>query len=122
MNIPKYIIPVLVILTLFGGFYLRNAFTQPTTIATFSASEGTRLVCVVEGVKCKGTASFFTMLYEDVPGISGIETYASDHRVVFTYDPSVITADRIRAIMEAPIPLNDGTHAQVFKCLSMEQE
>ena len=122
MNIPKYIIPVLVILTLFGGFYLRTAFTQPTTTATFGEGEGTKLECVVEGVKCKGTARFFTMLYEDVPGISGIETYASDRQVVFTYDTSVITPDSIRAIMEAPVLLNDGSSVQVFRCLSMEQE
>ena len=120
MNIPKYIIPVLVILTLLGGFYLRTAFTQPTT--TFGESEGTKLECVVEGVKCKGTARFLTMLYEEVPGISGIETYASDRQVVFTYDPSVITPDSIRAIMEAPVLLNDGSRVQVFRCLSMEQE
>ncbi|MDH4156071.1 MAG: hypothetical protein OEW00_02195 [candidate division Zixibacteria bacterium] len=122
MNIPKYTIPLLVILSLVGGFLLRNAFTQPSTSVNFhDQREGARLECIVEGVKCKGTAYFFTTLYDGVPGIIGIETFATEHKAVFTYDPELISPAEIRSIMEAPIPMRDGTGQQVFRCLSMSE-
>ena len=122
MKIPKFIIPVLVIAALISGHVLRAAFTQPTTNVTLGDGQGKRLDCIVNGVKCKGTARYFTSLYEGVDGVGGIETFAADHRAVFTYDPSVITPDDIRRIMEAPIPLGEGDTAQVFECLSMEEQ
>ena len=120
MSLPKYIIPLLVIAALFGGYFLRSAFTQPTTAVEFTQSEGARIVCAVEGLKCKGTANFFTKLYENTPGIASIETYGSEHKAIFVYDPSVISQDEIRAVMEQSIRLRDGTYRQVFKCLSMK--
>ncbi|UCC45635.1 MAG: cation transporter [Candidatus Zixiibacteriota bacterium] len=122
MKIPKLIIPLLVIAALIGGYSLRAAFTQPTTNVTLGSSQGKQLECIVSGVKCKGTARYFTSLYEGVDGIGGIETFAADHRAIFTYDPSVITPEDIRRIMEAPIPLGEGDTAQVFECLSMKEQ
>lgn len=122
MKVSKYIIPLLVVIALFGGYALRAAFTQPTTNVTVGTTEGAKLECIVDGVKCKGTANFFTMLYKDVPGIKGIETFATERRAVFTYDPAVITPDEIKAIMEAPVPFRDGSRVQVFTCLSMEEK
>jgi hypothetical protein len=120
MRIPKYILPLLVLAALSGGYLIRSAFTQPTTSVTLTGSSGKTLTCIVEGVKCKGTAAFFTQLYENTPGINSIETYATEHRVIFKYDPAVITADSIRRIMEAPIPLRDGSSRQIFICQSMK--
>ena len=122
MNVSKYIVPILVIVALFGGYGLRAAFTQPTTNVTMSAGEGAKLDCIVDGVRCKGTAGFFTMLYKDVPGIVGIETFATERRAIFTYDPDVITPERIKEIMEEPVPLRDGRIVQVFTCVSMEEK
>jgi len=127
MNISKYIIPVLVIATMFGGYFLRHAFTQPTTSTVFESSqsggnqaENITLTCKVQGVKCKGTANFFTKLYTDIAGISTLETVASEHKAVFTYNPKVISSGDIRAIMEKPIRLKDGSTKQIFTCLEME--
>jgi len=120
MRLSKFIIPALVLATLLGGYFLRTAFTQPTTNVIAGTGGGTNLECVVDGVRCKGTAEFFTSLYKDTPGINRIETFAADHRVVFSYDPAIISPERIRTIMEAPILLEDGTSVQAFKCLSME--
>ena len=120
MRIPHFLIPVLVLAALIGGYALRTSFTQPTTSIALGGGGGQTLTCTVDGLKCKGTANFFTTLYKDTPGISNIETFATEHRAVFTYDPSVIKPDRIRAIMEAPIPFDDGTSGQVFTCLSAE--
>lgn len=120
MRLPSIVLPVLVVSAIFGGYFLRNAFTQPTTNAIYSASGDETVTCIVQGVKCKGTANFFTTLYDDTPGIAGIETFATEHRVIFKYDPAIINPNRIKEIMEAPIPLRDGTERQVFVCESME--
>lgn len=120
MRIPKPAIPILVAAFIFGGYVLRQAFTQPTT-ATVLGSEGkATLTCLVDGVKCKGTASFFTERFKEVPGIAGIETFATEHRAVFAYDPEVISPEDIRALIDAPVVLDDGTEIEIFKCLSME--
>ncbi|PWB70311.1 hypothetical protein C3F09_09210 [candidate division GN15 bacterium] len=120
MRIPKLLIPAIVIVALLGGYFLRLIFTQPTTATTFDSSAGAKATFIVDGVKCKTTAAFFSALYDSVPGIIGIETFASEHKAIFTYDPDRITRDSIRAIMEAPIPFDDGTSEQIFKCLSVE--
>ncbi|MBU2573982.1 MAG: 4Fe-4S binding protein [Elusimicrobia bacterium] len=118
--LPKYIVAALAVLALTGGYFLRTAFTQPTATASFSGKAAAKTVFIVDGLKCKGTAGFFTSMYKDIPGIGGIETYASEHKAVFTYDPDIITRDRIRAVMETPVEFKDGTSEQVFKSRSMK--
>lgn len=120
MRIPKILLPILVLIALFGGYFLRKAFTQPTTMIMLGGSGHHTLTCTVDGLRCKGTASFFSELYENKTGIKSIVTYATEHRAVFTFDPAVISADSIRKIMEAPIPFRDGTSQQVFTCTSMQ--
>ena len=120
MPVSRLTIPILVIVALFGGYFLRLAFTQPTTLATYGQAEGEKATFVVDGVKCKGTAAYFTSMYENVPGVIAIETFATEHKAIFTYDASVINRDSIIAIMEAPVQFEDGTSAQIFKCLSVE--
>lgn len=120
MRIPHTLIPALVVVALGGGYLLRNAFTQPTTNIAYNTAAGAKVTFIVDGVKCKGTAAFFSSLYDSVQGIIGIETFATEHKAIFTYNPSVITPDSIRTIMEAELPFNDGTSGQVFKCLSVE--
>ena len=119
MRLPTYVIPVLVTLALLAGYGLRTSFTRPTSVQTFAEGTGSKATFVIDGVRCKGTAVFLSSLYEDIPGILGIETFAGERTAVFTYDPKVVTRDRIRAIMEAPIPFKDGTTSQVFKCMSV---
>ena len=120
MRIPRLLIPAIVIVSLFGGYFLRSAFTQPTTAVAYDQTSGVQATFIVDGVKCKGTAAFFTSLYDSIPGIIGIETFATEHKAIFTFDPGTISRDSIRAIMEAPIPFDDGTTEQIFKCLSVE--
>ena len=120
MKIPKIVIPVLVVIALFGGYFFRAVFTQPTTSVAYQNIMGVKLICKVEGLKCRGTANFFSRLYNNVPGIIAIETFATEHKAVFTYDPDVISSADIRQIMEKRIILRDGSSRQVFKCLSMK--
>jgi hypothetical protein len=121
MRLPKIIIPLLVLIALFAGYALRAGFTQPTTTEVFAEGEGATAKFVVQGVRCKGTAMFFSSLYSEVPGIFGIETFATERTAVFNYDPKTITPERIREIMEAPIAFDDGTTQQVFKCVSVQR-
>ncbi|MBD3331689.1 hypothetical protein GF356_02470 [candidate division GN15 bacterium] len=125
MRVSRFIIPVLVVVALLVGYSLRLAFTQPTTNISYARTGDTienaqQATFIVEGVKCKGTASFFSSLYEDTPGVIAIETFASEHKAVFTYDPDVIGIEQIKSIMEAPIDFDDGTSEQVFRCLAVE--
>jgi hypothetical protein len=119
MKIPSIILPVLVVAALFSGYLFRTTFTQPTTNISLGGNGRKTVTCTVDGLKCKGTATFFTRLYSETPGIASIETFATEHRAVFSYDPAVITPNSIRRIMEAPIPLRDGTSRQIFVCQSM---
>jgi len=121
MTLPKLTVPVLVVVALLGGYFLRSAFTQPTTAVTINSSAGKKLECIVDGVKCKGTAGFFTSRYDGVAGINAIETFATEHRVIIDYDPDLITPEQIRAIMNAPVEFTDGTHRTVFQCVSMKE-
>ncbi len=120
MRIPRLIIPLLLFVALLGGYFLRTAFTQPTTNIAYDTKAGSQVVCVVDGLKCKGTAGFFTSLYDNMPGIIGIETFATEHKAVITYDPNVIGPDNIKQVMEQEILFQDGSREQVFRCLSMD--
>jgi hypothetical protein len=120
VRIPKLTIPILVVIAIFGGFLLRSAFTQPST-SVVTGTVGTAAVeCIVDGVKCKGTASLFTSHLGGIAGISTIETFAADHRVVMTYDPSILSPDAIRNRIDAPVVLDESTSVVLFKCQSIE--
>lgn len=120
MNLSRYTIPLLVVAALFGGYLLRTVFTKPTTDVVFAARGDKTVVFTVSGLKCKGTARFMTNLYKETDGIASIETFAAEHQAVISYDSKKITADSIRKIMEAPVPLRDGTSRQVFICEAMK--
>lgn len=120
MILSRFSIPLLVLAALVGGYLLRNAFTKPTTDVVFAAVGDKTVTCTVSGLKCKGTARFFTNLYKETDGIASIETFAAEHQAVIRYDSKQITADSIRAIMETPVPLRDGTSRQVFVCEAMK--
>jgi hypothetical protein len=120
MKLSPLLLPILVVLALFGGYGLRAAFTQPTTRTAVGVTSGESCTAIVTGLKCKGTAAFFTSLYDSIPGIQSIETYATEHKAIFSYDPNLITRDSIKAIMEQVITFDDGTSSQVFECQSLE--
>lgn len=122
MRVSRFAIPILVVATLVGGYALRTAFTQPTTRVEMGAAATATTAtvsCVVEGLKCKGTAGFFGKRYEGRRGIGAIETFASEHVAVITYDPQAVTPQEIREIMEAPVRLADGREVRPFRCIEM---
>jgi|GEM_PF-557766 len=123
MKIPRLLIPVLAIGLMIGGYSLRLAFTNPTTNIEFSAEANKGKVATLEatvaGVKCKGTAGFFTRLYENEIGIISITTYAAEHKAVIEFDPELTSPEQIKAVMEQEITFRDGSKAQVFTCQEM---
>jgi len=118
LRLPPWALPVLASLALTAGYFLRIPLTRPTSVQTFAEGTGVTTAFVVDGLRCKGTAAFLTSRYEETPGILQIETFASERTAVFTYDPQRLNPSRIREIMEAPIPFEDGTTQQVFRCVS----
>ncbi len=120
MRLPRITVPLVVALALVGGYSLRIAFTQPTLTAVFYSRPGDQATFVVDGLRCWGTARFFASLYQATPGVFAIRAYASEHKVVFIFDPGVISRDQIRAVMEAPIAFNHGTTVQACKCVSVK--
>ncbi len=94
MKVPKMAIPLLVLLFVVDG----------------------ELDCrvTVDGLKCRGTAGFFTSQFENTPGIESITTYAVNHKAIFVYDSRIITPDRIKSIFEKEFRMEDGTFQSVF--------
>jgi hypothetical protein len=123
MTIPRLIIPILAIVLMLGGYSLRMAFTNPTTNIEFAVEadggEVATLEAIVDGVKCKGTAEYFTTLYENEAGILSITTFAAEHKALIDFDPSQITPEEIKAVMEQEITFRDGSKGQVFTCKEM---
>ncbi len=122
MSIPKWVIPFLAVVILIAGYHSRHLFTQPSTSVEFGGNGGKTVVCKVDGIKCQGTANFFTGLYDGVEGINSIETVASEKQATITFDPKIISAEKIQEVMEQSIPLRDGSQRQVFTCLEMKQK
>jgi len=118
MKISTYIIPILVIAALFGGYFLKPAFTKPTTSVSFiPAEKEAEVVCIVEGLKCKRTAAYFTRLVSSAPGIVSITTYAAEHKAIIVYDVESLTAEDIKELIEQPGGVDEG----VFKLTSLEK-
>lgn len=121
MRVPYLTLPLLVVIALFGGFFLRSAFTQPSTSKSLGASGTSSVECIVDGVKCKGTASLFTSHFEGFAGIGRIETFASEHKAVISYDPAILTVEDIRKKIESPMALDESTSVAFFKCVSITE-
>ena len=115
MKVPKIAIPLLVLLFVVGGYAFQTVFFFPTTDIAFSAVGDSTVEFTVDGLRCRGTAAFFTSQFEDTPGIQSITTYAANHKAVFVYDSRLITPDRIKSIFETEFRMQDGTFQSVFR-------
>jgi hypothetical protein len=115
MKVPKITIPLLVIIFVVGGYAFRTVFFFPTTDIAYSAVGDSTVEFIVDGLKCRGTAGFFTSQFENTPGIESITTFAASHKAVFVYDSSIITPDRIKSIFEKEFRMQDGSFQSVFR-------
>jgi hypothetical protein len=114
MKLPAAFIPAAVLACALLCIPLREAFVYPAASITFDeagpagGAPARQVEMIVQGVKCQGTAEFFVKRYENQAGILGLEAFAADHKVVVTYDPAKTDPDRIRAIGDAPVLLENG--------------
>jgi hypothetical protein len=115
MKVPKMTIPLLVLLFVVGGYAFQSVFFFPTTDIAYSAVGDSTVEFTVDGLRCRGTAGFFTSQFENTPGIESITTYAVNNKAVFVYDSSIITPDRIKSIFETEFRMQDGTFQSVFR-------
>jgi len=115
MKLPKLAIPIVVLIFIIGGYFAQSLFFFPTTEVAFGATGDSEVEFIVDGLKCRGTAEFFTELFQDVEGIESIVTYAASHRAIFRYDSSRISPDRIAMIFQKEHRLQDGTFMQFYR-------
>lgn len=122
MKIPKIVIPILAVITVLAGFNLRSAFTRPTTEVQLTEEIGSvkKATAIVDGLKCKGTANFFSYLFNNKEGVYSVVTYASEKKAIISYNPDIITIDGLREIIEQEVPLRNGQTRQVFTCISLK--
>ena len=124
MRLPNIIVPASVLVAAGTAYPLKEAFNVPSTQVTNAASSSTAsktVEMIVEGVKCRGTANFFSSRIRGLPGILDITTYAADHRVVISFDPAKTDTNAIRAASEAPVRGRDGQMNSFFRVTSLEE-
>lgn len=121
MKIPKIVIPALVILFILGGYLIQPLFFFPTTESAFAAKGDSTVEFTVEGLRCRGTAAFFTSLFDDVPGIESITTYAANNKAIFRYNSELISPHRIKSIFEREFRMRDGSFSKAFKEISRSE-
>lgn len=118
---PARLVPAaLALLALFGGYNLRAAFTRPTTSDDFGARPGAKVTFTVEGLRCKGTASYLASLFENEPGVASVVTYAAEHKAVFAYDPALTSPEKLKAVIERPVKDDEGNSEEFYKVTATE--
>ena len=117
MRIHPALLPPVVALLFLGSILAARSWELPTMQHRFSdaGSRGRNVQMVVEGLRCRGTSSFFVQRLEQVPGLLAVGTYVQEHRATITYDPSLITPQRIQEIIEEPIMQPDGMIVRPFR-------
>jgi hypothetical protein len=121
MKVPKVLIPILVLVFVAGGYALQTMFFFPTTEVSFDWKGDKSVEFVVEGVRCRGTAAYFTEMFARTPGIAKITTYAASHTALFEYDSQQINPDRIKSMFEKEIRMADGSFRSVFTEISRKE-
>ncbi|MFH1148789.1 MAG: hypothetical protein V1736_13950 [Pseudomonadota bacterium] len=119
MKVPCLIVPVLIALLSAGGVFASKLFSVPSVVLNFEADKGRaaepseRVSFLVDGIRCYHTARMAGLSLKGSPGIVRYAGYASDGRVEVTYNPKLITIDKIRRTMEGPV-YNDETQEFIF--------
>ena len=118
MRVPKLIIPALIVIFIVGGILIQPLFYFPTTEVALGAQGDSTVEFVVDGLKCRGTAGFFTNLFDGVEGIESITTYATTNSAIFVYDSKKISPDRISMMFQKEFRMEDGSFHKFFTEIS----
>lgn len=113
------ILPALLSVALFAvAVYFGNQFELPTINETWGIEQTLEDGTVkqlkdpstfktmemenLRSVKCYGSSMAFKARLQRINGIHGVKTYVAHHRVVITYDPAVITEEKIQEAVFTP--------------------
>jgi len=121
MRVPKLIIPALIVVFIVIGILIQPLFYFPTTEVAFGAQGDSTVEFVVDGLRCRGTAGFFTNLFNGVDGIESITTYATTNSAIFIYDSKKIDPDRIAMLFQKEFRMEDGSFHQFFSEVSRKE-
>jgi hypothetical protein len=121
MKIPKLIIPILVLVFVAGGYAVQPLFFFPTTNVQMGAEGNSRVEFIVDGIRCRGTAAFFTSLFENVKGIESITTYADSRKAVFVYDSKLIDPEKIQLLFEREFRMQDGSFQPLYRAVERSE-
>jgi hypothetical protein len=116
MKIPTGWLTPLVLVSFVGVILAANLWELPTQQHQFeNTSEKTQeLQIIVDGLRCRGTSNFFLGKLSDVDGLISVNTYVQEHRAVIVFDPTRISVEEIRQIIEAPVRLRNGRTVKPF--------
>jgi hypothetical protein len=107
MNVPRWIVPLLVVLLAATGLGSSKLFAVPSVELDFEpAADGApsrEITLLVDGVKCVDTARQAASTLEGMPGVLRFVAYASRNRVDVAYDPARVEVEQILDALEGPV-------------------
>lgn len=100
----KIVPALLTVLLVILGFCVGNMFELPTINETWGEPKEIETVEVknLRSVKCYGSSMAFKARLERIVGTCGVKTYVGKHRVIISYDPTVISAEKIQEEIFVP--------------------
>ena len=106
----------LVLVTFLGVVLAANMWELPTQQHQFSkdASAASQVEMIVDGLRCRGTSTFFVNALSSIDGIVSVDTYVQEHRAVISFNPERISVEGIRQTIEAPVRLQNGQVVRPF--------
>lgn len=105
-----------VLVSFIGIILIANVWELPTQQQQFgeAAANTHTIQMIVDGLRCRGTSNFFMNRLSDVDGLISVNTYVQEHRAALVFDPTRISVEEIRRIIEAPVRLKNGRIVQPF--------
>lgn len=121
MKIPTGWLTPMVLISFIGVIFAANLWELPTQQHQFGgASTNTRNIeMIVDGLRCRGTSNFFMSKLTGKGGLISVNTYVQEHRAVIVFDPTRISVEEIRQIIEAPVRLRDDRIVKPFTVREM---
>lgn len=104
----KYVPALLTVIFLCIGFWLGSNVELPTIDETWgmenvdASALKTMEMMPLRSVKCFSSSKAFKGKVEQIKGTHGVKTFVGKHRVVITYDPSVVTEEQIQEAIFVP--------------------
>jgi hypothetical protein len=116
MKIPLGWLAPLVLVSFIGIVLAANLWELPTQQHQFgeTSAKTQEIRMIVDGLRCRGTSNFFLSKLSDVEGLISVNTYVQEHRAVIVFDPSRISVEEIRGMIEAPVRLRTGRIVRPF--------